>query len=59
MTTVTSPPPTKHIPEWSMADRMRKARTDAGMTAQEIAERHRGGHGVARTAAAGGVVRSY
>lgn len=38
MATIT-PPPTKHVPEWTMADRMRKARTDAGYTAQEIADR--------------------
>lgn len=29
---------THHIPTWTMADRMRKARMDAGLTQQEIAQ---------------------
>ena len=28
----------KHTPQWTLADRMRKSRTDAGLTAQQIAD---------------------
>jgi len=37
MTTVTAPPQ-KHIPAWTKADRLRKAREDAGFTPAQIAE---------------------
>lgn len=37
MATIT-PLPEKHTPEWTLADRMRKARIDAGLTAQQIAD---------------------
>lgn len=38
MATLTSLP-SKHTPEWTLGDRMAKARRDAGFTAQEIAAR--------------------
>lgn len=37
MATIT-PLPTKHTPQWTLADRMWKARKDAGLTAQQIAD---------------------
>ena len=36
MATTTIPP--KHIPQWTLADRMEKARKDAGLSTQEIAD---------------------
>lgn len=36
MATLTPAP--QHIPSWTFADRMRKARIDAGLTAQQIAD---------------------